>query len=264
VITEPYMGLKIWNNLTDPYDHAQLADNWAKVAQHDHSGNKGLQIPTGGIQDGAITQAKLGTGLTATPSDASVTTAKLTAGAVTADILADAIKLGLTDSGTVRRGKSIIATTETRTNTVYGTMPTPDQVSVTLPTDGLIAIAYQATWQESVNATAAAAIFLGANQLKVGTSAGLSAVSEAQLGGGTAAVDKPLATTGVGLLGTGSGPTAYSGDVTTGQILGRSDGGGPTYVFAAAGTYVVSVQFKSTSGTVTVKNRKLWALTIGF
>jgi hypothetical protein len=55
MITEPNMGLKIWNNLTDPYDHAQLADNWAKVAVHDHSGNKGVQIPTAGIADGAIT-----------------------------------------------------------------------------------------------------------------------------------------------------------------------------------------------------------------
>lgn len=77
MVTEPYMGLKIWNNLTDPYDHAQLADNWAKVAQHDHSGGKGLQIGSGGILDGAITASKLSAALTTTPSDASVTMAKL-------------------------------------------------------------------------------------------------------------------------------------------------------------------------------------------
>jgi hypothetical protein len=68
----------------------------------------------------------------------------------------------------------------------------------------------------------------------------------------------------------------YGGDATTGQVVGAGNGsvsyqnevrattsnlmmGGPCYIFAAAGTYVVSIQFKSTSGTVTVKGRKLWA-----
>ena len=35
-------------------------------------------------------------------------------------------------------------------------------------------------------------------------------------------------------------------------------------VFAAAGTYDISVQFKASSGSVTVKNRKLWVWTMGF
>src|SRR3954452_24168522 len=55
-------------------------------------------------------------------------------------------KLGLSSASTTRRGKSIIATTESRTNTAYGTLTTPDRVSsIVLPTDGLITIAYQAT-----------------------------------------------------------------------------------------------------------------------
>jgi hypothetical protein len=58
-VTSPNMGLKIWNLTSDPYDHAQLAANWAKVDQHNHSEGKGVQIPTGGIEDGAITAAKL-------------------------------------------------------------------------------------------------------------------------------------------------------------------------------------------------------------
>lgn len=61
--TSPSMGLKIWNLLGDPYDHSQLADNWAKVDQHDHSEGKGVQIPTAGIADGAISSAKLGYGV---------------------------------------------------------------------------------------------------------------------------------------------------------------------------------------------------------
>lgn len=57
--TSAKMGLRIWNLLTDLYDHAQLADNWAKVDYHDHSPGKGVQIPTEGIADGAVTAAKL-------------------------------------------------------------------------------------------------------------------------------------------------------------------------------------------------------------
>jgi hypothetical protein len=53
------MGLKLWNLLTDLYDHAQLADNWAKVDYHDHSSGKGVQIPTDGLADGAVTPAKM-------------------------------------------------------------------------------------------------------------------------------------------------------------------------------------------------------------
>ena len=67
-LTTPKMVLKVWNLLTDPYDHDQLADNWAKVDQHDHTTNRGVQIPTEGIFDGAITSAKLATGLDPAPA----------------------------------------------------------------------------------------------------------------------------------------------------------------------------------------------------
>jgi hypothetical protein len=57
--TSAKMGLRIWNLLTDLYDHSQLADNWAKVDYHDHSPGKGVQVPTEGLADGAVTSAKL-------------------------------------------------------------------------------------------------------------------------------------------------------------------------------------------------------------
>jgi hypothetical protein len=64
-------------------------------------------------------------------------------------------------------GKSIIATSEARTNTAYGLLTTPDRVTgVVLPTSGLIAVAYQATWQESVATAGRAAVFLASTQLK--------------------------------------------------------------------------------------------------
>lgn len=47
--TSAKMGLRIWNLLLDPYDHEQLADNWAKVDEHDHSAGRGVLIPTEGI-----------------------------------------------------------------------------------------------------------------------------------------------------------------------------------------------------------------------
>lgn len=57
--TSTKMGLRIWNLLTDLYDHAQLADNWTKVDYHDHSPGKGVQVPTEGLADAAVTGTKL-------------------------------------------------------------------------------------------------------------------------------------------------------------------------------------------------------------
>lgn len=178
--------------------------------------------------------------------------------------------LGLTSGGQVGRGKSIIATTESRTNVAYGTLTTPDQVAgIVLPTDGIIAVAFQATWQESVNGAARAAIFIGANQLKVANSDGtVPVVQEAFHASGSTAIDKPLGTYVGGLRTNTTNSTAYAGDVTTGQLIGTTnsttvDAGTPV-IFAAAGTYTVSVQVKATSGSVTMKNRRLWVWTIGF
>lgn len=51
----PRMSLQVWNAGSDPYDHEQLADNFLKLDQHDHSQGRGTQIPGAGIQPGAIT-----------------------------------------------------------------------------------------------------------------------------------------------------------------------------------------------------------------
>jgi hypothetical protein len=182
-------------------------------------------------------------------------------------------------------GKSIIATSEARSNTAYGTLTTPDQVSVTLPTDGLLEIGYQARWSESVLGAAEAAIFIGSNQLKISDNSGApvvqSTVQGAPLTGGNL---YPLFTTPIGLATLGSATSAVSADVTTGQVVGASQsaggslrarfggttislatvGGGPCKVFAAAGTYVVSVQFKASSGSVTAVDRKLWVTPVAF
>src|SRR4051812_23976514 len=53
------MGLYGWNQQTDLFDHTQLANNWAKVDYHDHTPGRGVQVPTDGIENRAITPAKL-------------------------------------------------------------------------------------------------------------------------------------------------------------------------------------------------------------
>lgn len=197
---------------------------------------------------------------------------------LTPDVLGDGVVVaaGLNETGVVRRGKSIIAAEESRTNTVYGTLTTPDQVSnVVLPTDGLLVVAFQALWKESVENTANAAIFLGSNQLKIGKPrSGPSTVEcdadfSEQPGSSTVDRYSPLFTTGRGLK-TYNAVINSSTNVTTGQVVGGSDDGtltdgGPCYIFAAAGTYTVSVRYRVTSpGTVTAKERKLWVWTLGF
>jgi hypothetical protein len=189
------------------------------------------------------------------------------------------------ESGQTVKGAVNIATSQSTSSTTYTTLATPDQVTgVVLPTNGLIAVGYQATWQESVGGAARAAIFIGANQistaLMVSSSTNLNGAQYANIG--TASVNHVLTTApGIGLIST-SGSGAYPGDVTTGQTLGQySNGvtnvnvtgggaaatiaqGGIWHGFAAAGTYTVSVQFLTSSGTVTVSNRHLWVQALSF
>jgi hypothetical protein len=172
-------------------------------------------------------------------------------------------------------GKSIIAGEESRTNGAYGLMPTPDRVQgVVLPTDGVLMILFQAAWKEEITMDARAALFIGSNQLKRATNAASPVVMETPHG--IANTYRPLVSDpryGVTVLASG---TAYTGDVTTGQLVGGLSpynfdtggaddvsAGGAVFVFAAAGTYDVSVQFKA-GGGVTVKNRKLWVRALAF
>lgn len=180
-----------------------------------------------------------------------------------------AAKLGLSQTGTVRRGKSIITTEQSRTDTAYGLLTTADVVEdVVLPTDGLLGVGFQGMWKSSVAGAGRAAIFIGANQLKVALSSGTApTVQEASTSdpSGFGSRYVPLATASAGLVCGPNASSDYTGDVTTGQILGvGSSIAGPIILFAAAGTYDISVQFKSTSGSVTVKNRSLWVWTLGF
>lgn len=196
------------------------------------------------------------------------------------------------DTALLIGGKSITSTSETRTSTSYGLLTTPDRVqSVTLATDGLLQIWYQALWTNSGAGDHWAALFIGATQLKIAEYSQANPVTQAA----RAFVTTPgqyhaLHTAPFGLVSQQG--SADMTEVTTGQVLGgqsasgvawtqeingslRASGtggvpadmplGGPCTVFAAAGTYDISVQFKATSGeTITVKNRKLWVRALLF
>lgn len=180
------------------------------------------------------------------------------------------VPAGLNGGGSTRRGHCTIATSQSRTNTSYGVLTTPDQVqNVVLASDGILRIGFHAQWQESVAQAARAAVFIGSNQLKTVTQAGGSPVSqEAATGAVANNTAWVLGSSPLGLIGSALN-SAHSGDVTTGQLVGAqipSQGISPGFMelFAAAGTYTVSIMFKSSSGSVTVANRHLWVEAIGF
>jgi len=220
------------------------------------------------VPDDSITAAKIAANAVGASelADNAVDTAAIVDDAVTtakADSAGILVPGGISESGVVRRGKSIIATEESRTNAAYGMLPTQDRVaSVVLPTDGLIRVGYQATWKSSNANAARAAIFIGASQLKAATNAASPAVQEAS---GVDVQDTyvSLASRPEGLV-SGNASPPYTGDVTTGQLVGTYGSGGVANIFAAAGTYDVSIRFKSSLGTVTAKGRKLWVEAIGF
>lgn len=224
--TTPKMGLAAWDQPLDIYNYQQFANNWNIVDFHDHTPGRGVQIPYGGLAAGSV-------GLVNLAADAA---AKVT-------------------------GKvSNVATSQSVTSTSYTTLGTPDRVSnVVVGTNSLLEIWYQAMWQSSVTAAAKAAIFIGSNQLQaiVNSTSTAPAVQEATIGS-TINVNQVLATYPAGLL-PGAQTSNYTGDVTTGQVVGAYGvNSGWCSVFVAAGTYTVSVQFKSSSGSVTASNRKLW------
>lgn len=145
---------------------------------------------------------------------------------------------------------AIIATEQSRTNTAFGLLETPDEIEeVVLPSGGLIIVLYRAHVKSSKDNAGAAAIFLGENEVKDRL-------------GGTGARDDTNGTIYDLAISQSNGLTLIDeipSDVTTGQALGAA----PLMIFADPGTYDVSVRFKATSGSVTAKDRKLFVGVLG-
>lgn len=156
----------------------------------------------------------------------------------------------------------IIATEESRENAAYGTLTTKDEITgVVLPENGLIVVGYVSLVKNSVESAGRVAIFLGANQLKVPAGASPPIVQETAL---QSTGLNAVATNGAGLNRSANGAQAF---VTTGMTVGAENSGnsaGLVAIWAAAGTYAVSIQYKASSGTITSKERRLWVYTLGF
>lgn len=69
MIVSANMSLTVWDSVNDAYSHTQLASNFLTLDTHNHTDTKGVQIPTGGIQESAITSSKI--------ADNAVTAAKI-------------------------------------------------------------------------------------------------------------------------------------------------------------------------------------------
>lgn len=84
-ITVPNLGLTVWNAPTDPYVSAQLAENWYRIDEHDHSPGKGRPLSGTSFSEGGVTTALLVDGSVTTPKlgDTAVTAPKIATGAVT-------------------------------------------------------------------------------------------------------------------------------------------------------------------------------------
>lgn len=143
-----------------------------------------------------------------------------------------------------QRGKSIIATEETRTSASLAVLTTPDRVAnIVTEADALLMVGYFAEWKTSA-ATAVAELWI--DGLSRGNQASVSSTAYTQ-----------LSTTPGGLL---SG--AAAGGLTTGLVYPASgNDGGFALVYAPAGTHTIEVRFATTGGaTVSVRNRKLWVI----
>jgi hypothetical protein len=162
-----------------------------------------------------------------------------------------------TAGGTTK--KSIITAEQSRENPAFGVLPTPDEVEVVLPENGLLIVGYKATWRQSIKNTAAAAIFIDGKQLALVTNSSSGPLTQESILAGPLGWVFLSSFVG-GLVSSG---LEYTNDVTTGQVLGSTLGAGMCTIFGLpAGAHKISVMFAAAEGKVTAKNRKLWAYTI--
>lgn len=89
--TLPNLGLKVWDSPTDPYNSVQLADNFWRIEEHDHTPGRGRPLTAAALPDAMVTTIKL--------ADSAVTTAKIADQAVTDAKLATRIVRGQIDGG---------------------------------------------------------------------------------------------------------------------------------------------------------------------
>lgn len=103
----PNLGLKLWNLPTDRYNSQELAENFAKLDQHNHTPGQGEPIGVNGLADGAVTTTKLQDGSVTAPklADGAIDGSKLGAGQIgTANFQPNSITEGLLESSVIPVG----------------------------------------------------------------------------------------------------------------------------------------------------------------
>lgn len=235
--------------------------------------------PSGGAAAGTEALRALGTsGSTAaagndsrlsderTPKDNSVNSNKIVNGSVTRDDLASTAKPMRWYT------PKIINSEQHRKSTSFGTLSTADEITnVELPTNGLIVVIYRAEWRLEAGTPGGvnghAAIFLNEEQLRVPDTNNGDAVTQEVTHGSANPGYFALLTTYWNGLNSNENTSDATGpsSVTTGMALGILGGtsissGGPCYIWAAAGTYTVSVRYRSTNASYGcgADERKLW------
>lgn len=170
---------------------------------------------------------------------------------------AGAQSAAVNQSGQTVKGSFIKLGTDTTTSTTFGTLSTPDQVAgITLGSAGLLFVYYRAQWVCTAGGGAGAAeICLNgtAVQVDAGNGTFVASLATTNASGGFA---NGLSSTSTGLVNAG-GANLTVNDPTTGLYIAAGVGG-PAVITAAAGTYTVSIQFKTSSGTLSVSNRRLY------
>lgn len=184
-------------------------------------------------------------------------------GSITSDKLAGVKAVG--------GGKSVTATEQTRNSTSYGplsgtlgTDATDEVRGIVLPADGLLVVAFDAMVKSSVGGAGSVAIHLNNTLVSRRFGTGTQGAAVTTSAGAANQYDEVTTSGDTGLsIGTATG--GAMSPLTTGWVLtSGAASGGPCYIFAAAGTYNVSIQFKATSGTITAKERKLWVMAMGY
>jgi hypothetical protein len=185
--------------------------------------------------------------------------------------LAEEIEARLGYAG-AQGGKSIVPGAQGRTNAAYGLLGTPDRVpGLVLPDDDdLIFVYFHALLlaPSGSGQVGSAAIFIEGNQLKADDGDGAPAVQEASVNGSSLTEAYQVVTTtprglAIGVLNSNTDVS----NVATGMALAgeAAIGGGRLAIMGLpAGTYDITVQFKASAGTVTAKERKLYAWTKEF
>jgi hypothetical protein len=155
------------------------------------------------------------------------------------------------------RGKSIVATEQSRSNTAYGTLDTPDQVAnVVVPTDGLLYVKFSALVKASAPA-GVVGLFVGGTPARIPNGGG-APIAGVETPVGATANDYEWVFTAINAGTTIAGLHTQNAVGNAARDASPIVAGEMIAIEVPAGVYTVSVQYKATSGSITAKERKLW------